>query len=522
MPAVVLAARRAANTGIETVVATSDHSDDDVLADAAAAADIRVVRGSLQDPLARFVQATADLAGEDVVVRLTADNLFPDGALVDYLVGLITAATPYARIGGSDEVPVPYGVSAEAFLVSALRAAAGEATTHVEREHVTPWIREHAGDRLVDPPTCDDEWRGLRATIDTFDDFVRVARVFTAVDDPIGVPWTELSRRLAAISHAAPRDWLASRERNVLRQSPVILGTVQLGLPYGAANTAGMPDPDQARNVLSAAADAGISHLDSARAYGESEARIGEALRRGLSEQLRVVTKVRPLDDVPMDATAGWGRAVVDASVAESLRALGIKGVAGLLTHRALDWHKPGVRDALLAARDADTTQVVGVSLSSPDELLDVIGDPDLGYIQLPFNLLDRRWLADDVQAALAGRPDLVVTVRSVYLQGLLTAGAEARWPSNAGIDVSAFVDALDDLVGDLGRSSRADLALAYVLGHSWVTSVVVGAETPAQVTDTTTLARRPPLTAAEQELVRARLPEASLNLIDPSRWVSA
>lgn len=522
MPVVVLAARRAGNTGLDTVVATSDHSDDDVLAEAVTAAGISVARGSLHDPLARFVQATADLADEDVVVRLTADNVFPDGALVGYLAGLVTAAASYARIGGSDAIPVPYGVSAEAFLVSVLRAADRKATTHFEREHVTPWVRAHAGDHLVDAPECNDGWRGLRATIDTFDDFVQVARVFNSVDDPVRVSWSELSHRLAAVSQAAPRDWLASRKRNVLRQSPVVLGTVQLGLPYGAANADGMPDPDQSRAVLAAAAAAGISHLDSARAYGESEVRIGEGLRRGLSEHLQVVTKVRPLDDVPMDATTGWGRAAAEASIAESLRALGRDSLAGLLTHRALDWRKPGVRDALVAARDAGTAQIIGVSLSSPDELLDLIEDPDLGYVQLPFNLLDRRWLADDVQAALAARHGLVVTVRSVYLQGLLAAGIDARWPSNAGLDVRQFVDALDELVEDLGRCSRADLALAYVLGQPWVTSVVVGAETPAQVVDTATLARRPPLTTAEQELVRARLPEAPLDLIDPSRWMSA
>ncbi|MGZ4451994.1 MAG: cytidylyltransferase domain-containing protein, partial [Nocardioides sp.] len=114
MPVVVLAARRAANTGTDTVVATSAHPDDDVLASTVASAGVRVVRGSLHDPLARFIGATHDLADDDVVVRLTADNVFPDGALVDHLAGQITAEAPYARIGGSAELDVPYGVAAEA------------------------------------------------------------------------------------------------------------------------------------------------------------------------------------------------------------------------------------------------------------------------------------------------------------------------------------------------------------------------------------------------------------------------
>ncbi|MCA1984216.1 aldo/keto reductase [Nocardioides nematodiphilus] len=520
MPVVVLAARRAANTGTDTVVATSAHPDDDVLASTVASAGVRVVRGSLHDPLARFIGATHDLADDDVVVRLTADNVFPDGALVDHLAGQVTAEAPYARIGGSAELDVPYGVAAEAFLVSALRAADREARTPYEREHVTPWIRSHLSDRQLEPPVQRPAWRGLRSTIDTFDDFVRASRVLGAVEAPVEVSWVDLCDRLAALEGPRPR--LATRGGDELRQSVVILGAVQLGLPYGAANTSGMPDADEARAVLQAAAASGVSHVDTARVYGESEARVGGALRRGLSEQLGVVTKLRPLDEVPTDADPGWGRAAAEASIAESLRALDLDGVDALLVHRAADWSRPGVRDALVEARRAGRARRIGISLSAPDELLAVLGDPELGYVQLPFNLLDRRWLAPAVQDGLAARPDLLITVRSAYLQGLLTGGAQARWPANAGVDVAETMRIVDELVVALGRSSRADLALAYVLGHRWVSSVVVGAETPAQVRDTADLARREPLRPDEQELVRTRLPEPSIDLLDPSRWVTA
>ena len=37
-----------------------------------------------------------------------------------------------------------------------------------------------------------------------------------------------------------------------------------------------------------------------------------------------MVTKVRPLDDVPADAPAGWGEEAVLASAQTSLRLLGI------------------------------------------------------------------------------------------------------------------------------------------------------------------------------------------------------
>src|SRR6187200_14786 len=81
-PMVVLAAQRAATTGAEVVVATSDRPEDDLIAETVAAAGISVARGPLDDPLRRFTIAVTDLDDQDVVVRLTADNVVPDGSLV--------------------------------------------------------------------------------------------------------------------------------------------------------------------------------------------------------------------------------------------------------------------------------------------------------------------------------------------------------------------------------------------------------------------------------------------------------
>ena len=138
--------------------------------------------------------------------------------------------------------------------------------------------------------------------------------------------------------------------------------------------------------------------------------------------------------------------------------------------------------------------------------------------MQLPFNLMDRRWLAPEVQVALQERPEVVVACRSVYLQGLLTSDA-ARWPANAGVDPAAVAEGVGSLVAELDRESAADLCLAYVLGHRWVTSAVVGAETPNQVRENARLCRREPLDAAGIARVQEVLPAGTDELVDPARW---
>lgn len=517
MPAVVLVARRAARTGHEVVVATSTDADDDVIASAVTSHGITCFRGSLADPLARFVGAVADLDDEDLIVRLTADNCVPDGQFVDEIVEFVHSLDlEYVRVATG----LPYGLGAESFTAGRLREAAACATESFDREHVTPWIQRRAGDHEFRPAGLAPELMTVRCTMDTLADYVVAAAALAAAGpDPVDVPWRDLVR--AWYDAGAATDVLPVTRPNAAGQGPWVLGTVQLGLPYGAANVSGVPDDEAARRLLATAATHGVTHLDTARAYGASEEQIGKALAHGLSERLAIVTKVRPLDDVPHDAEPALGREAVRASVSESLRRLRTDHLSALLLHRWADWARAsgGVADETHAIQTSGVASVVGISLSTPEELMEALGDDRIGYVQLPFNLLDRRWLTPAVQSALAARPDVIVTARSVFLQGLLIAGPDVAWPIVEGMDHFSVRHDIAELVRELGRADAADLCLAYVRGHEFLTSVVLGAETSRQVIDQAGLMRRPALTPAEIEHVHARIPSPPEGLLDPSQW---
>ena len=98
------------------------------------------------------------------------------------------------------------------------------------------------------------------------------------------------------------------------RFSRLMLGTVQFGLRYGIANTSGKPDLDQVEAIVRAAADGGITALDTAAAYGDSEQVLGLVLQRaGLAGQFTVVSKIPPLP-----AEAGAGRCSSSAVITNS------------------------------------------------------------------------------------------------------------------------------------------------------------------------------------------------------------
>jgi len=113
IPIVQLAAKRAANNGIEVIVATSDEQHDDYLAAIVSMAGISVYRGSLRDPLNRFVRALDEYPEETVVVRLTGDNVFPDGLFISEMLEEFLGRELRYLTSTEPGSGLPYGVSAE-------------------------------------------------------------------------------------------------------------------------------------------------------------------------------------------------------------------------------------------------------------------------------------------------------------------------------------------------------------------------------------------------------------------------
>ena len=171
-----------------------------------------------------------------------------------------------------------------------------------------------------------------------------------------------------------------------------------------------------------------------------------------------------------------------------------------------------------MALRDRGTIGALGASLYTPTEALQALKDPDIKSLQIPFNLLDQRWRSKEIRQVLAARPDVVVSARSVFLQGVLLSDA-ADWPSAGNYDANAYVRTLQHFTKRFERQSVADLCVAYVRAQDWICSLVVGCETPDQ------LKRKlgDILFAAAQTgavcRVRREGAEAPESLLNPSQW---
>ena len=519
LPLVVLAARRAARDGIETVVATSDDPSDDGLAETLSRHGILHVRGPLDDVLARFIAATAGLDDGDICVRLTSDNVFPDGDFVRLLIEAAEGSGHgYAGLaGGSDGLP--YGLAGEGMRVGLLRQADRSARDVQDREHVTPWIIRQCGRNTPVIPRVDAlDLSGLRCTIDTLDDYRTVTSALAGLADPVAAPWRELCRRLARwAGHAQP--FVPARIVAGELQASLVLGGAQFGMPYGIANRAGKPGDDELHAILGLAEAAGVSHLDTAAGYGDSEHRIGSALRP--DSPLGIVTKLPPnLSDG--EPTAREAAQRVHVAIDRSLWLLERPRLEAVLLHRFEHYAaaEGAIWKTLLALQSEGRIGRIGASVYRPEELTALLAVPEVGLAQIPFNILDRRWLEPTVQRAIAARPDVILHGRSALLQGLLTIDDPQLWPIADGDLARRCIAGLQAAAASLGRESIADLCFAYVRAQPWLAAIVVGAETAVQMAENIRLFRTPTLAPAQVEAAVASLPgPLPEQLLNPALW---
>jgi spore coat polysaccharide biosynthesis protein SpsF len=158
------------------LLATSDETSDDPVADLAASIGIGCFRGSLDDVLDRFYRAAA-ASHPDHVVRFTGDCPLADPEIVDRAIALhLETKADYTT--NALEPTWPDGLDVEVVRFASLEQAWKEARKPSEREHVTPFIntqpRRYAMRHLKDAP----DLSGLRWTVDEPEDFEFVRRVY--------------------------------------------------------------------------------------------------------------------------------------------------------------------------------------------------------------------------------------------------------------------------------------------------------------------------------------------------------
>ena len=298
--------------------------------------------------------------------------------------------------------------------------------------------------------------------------------------------------------------------RTGLKVSEIALGTVSLGADYGlpAPGEFGRPGRSDALRVIQMAADAGINLFDTAPAYGDAEALLGDAL--AARNDCFIATKV----SVPQNGIRSISE-TIPASLEKSLRSLKRDAVDIVQVHNATtDVIEAGaILEALIDAKTAGKIRFVGVSVYTDAEAIAAIQSGTVDMIQIAFSILDQRKMHAVIPEAK--KHNIGVLSRSALLKGALSLKALHLPTELEALKVAA------SRVRDVLNVSWEELpsaAVRFCVDANGIDSVLIGPRTLTELEQALHVVSLPKL----NEIVMTDLQKLGLTderLVNPALW---
>jgi len=284
------------------------------------------------------------------------------------------------------------------------------------------------------------------------------------------------------------------------------LPAVSLGLWH---NFGDIDKQENAKNILRTAFDAGITHFDLANNYGPPPGSAEENFGKIYKDDFKPYR-----DELIISTKAGWpmwdgpygdmgSKKYLVASLDQSLKRMGLEYVDIFYHHRP-DPETP--LEETMTALDLIVRQgkalYVGISSYQPEEtakaiaILKELGTPCLIH-QPKYSMFDR-WVEGGLMDVLGENgvgcipfsPLAQGLLTNKYLSGIPEGSRAATHRGNGAIEEDAITDekiaqarALNEIAKERGQN-LAQFALSWILKDKRVTSVLIGASRPEQVTD--------------------------------------
>jgi spore coat polysaccharide biosynthesis protein SpsF len=161
------------------ILATSTEESDDILEQWAGLVGIPVVRGSLDNVLARYVSVIEEFE-PDVVVRATGDCPLISPAVIDRVVSVFQLSDA-DYVSNTMTPTFPDGLDVEVVKASVLQEVSKNTTDDHEREHVTLGVYRRSEKYRIVNVANDEDLSHLRWTVDTPEDFAFVKGIYESL-----------------------------------------------------------------------------------------------------------------------------------------------------------------------------------------------------------------------------------------------------------------------------------------------------------------------------------------------------
>jgi len=241
----------------------------------------------------------------------------------------------------------------------------------------------------------------------------------------------------------------------------IVLGSAQFGLDYGINNKKGKVLSSEVFKILNYANANGVSFIDTAYGYGDSEKVLGSIL----SSKKLFFDVVSKLPSCLADDVYKYFNI--------SLQNLQINSIYGYLIHDFNSFLKNlGIWHKLVELKNKKKIGKIGFSLYYPRELEYLLEkNYCFDIVQIPFNIFDQRFLP---YLSLLKSKDVEVHVRSVFLQGLVFKNIKEL--EGIFFKHRRKLSKLREYANDL-NVSVSSICLNFVLLHHFVDRVVIGVD---------------------------------------------
>jgi uncharacterized protein len=282
----------------------------------------------------------------------------------------------------------------------------------------------------------------------------------------------------------------------------IILGTVQMGLPYGINQT--QISVDDSIRILKIAHDKGVQYLDTAEAYGIAHKLIGKYHTQYPTNKFKIITKFPSVLDED-----------VSMKIENFLNTLRVESLEAVLFH-SYDYFIEEGEDILSNLRELKKQKVIkqiGISVYNNTQFETVISNQDIDIIQLPYNLLDNFNLRGDL-LQLAKARNKTIHTRSAFLQGLFFLDPN---------DDHKIVNRLNNELEILNQIAKGEnlemtaLALNYCLQEELIDNVLIGVDSLDQLNQNLSVLKTRLSPSAIKRINEIVVQEK--NLLNPSLW---
>ena len=249
----------------------------------------------------------------------------------------------------------------------------------------------------------------------------------------------------------------------------LILGTVQMGLPYGISNTTGRIPKQESFKILETAYENGIQTLDTAEVYGSAHQLIGDFHQAHPNQRFNVITKI------PKEIASNEIR----TRLLNYIEELSVENLEAVMFHSFDSYTRDHqLKKELAKQKEEGVFTYLGVSLYTNEELEQIMDDDIIDLIQLPFNLFDNTSIKGELLRSAKSKGKMIHT-RSAFLQGLFF-----KDPQNGHPVVRRLFEPLNKIhfLSKKYGLPVAAIALLYCLKQDFIDRVLIGVDSLNQL----------------------------------------